>query len=125
MNIDWDYINKNVHVSILDYVPEALIQFQHMPPTKPQHQPYPHIKSTYGATKQYAETIDTPPPLSKEDKKYVQEVVVLSRLLALRNTACGVYKGRSRLSICDEKLIMDLIWFKVKKQLKRERVCIA
>jgi hypothetical protein len=25
MNIDWDYINKNVHVSMLDYVPEALI----------------------------------------------------------------------------------------------------
>jgi hypothetical protein len=25
MNINWDYINKNVHVSMLDYVPEALI----------------------------------------------------------------------------------------------------
>jgi hypothetical protein len=44
---------------------------------------------------------------------------VLSCLLALRNTAGRVYKGRSRLSICDEKLIMDLNWFKVKKQLKR------
>jgi hypothetical protein len=75
MNINWDYINKNVHVSMLDYVPEALIRFQHAPPTKPQHQPYTHNKPTYGATKQYAETIDTSPPLSKEDKKYVQEVV--------------------------------------------------
>jgi hypothetical protein len=75
MNINWDYINKNVHVSMLDYVPEALIQSQHAPPTKPQHQPYPHIKPVYGATNQYAETIDTSPPLSKEDKKYVQEVV--------------------------------------------------
>ncbi len=74
MNIDWDYIDKKVHVSMLDYVPEALIQFHHAPPTKPQHQPYPHIKPAYGATKQYAETIDTSPPLSKEDKKYVQEV---------------------------------------------------
>jgi hypothetical protein len=73
--IDWDYINKNVHVSMLDYVPEALIRFQHAPPTKPQHQPYPHIKPMYSATKQYAETIITSPPLSKEDKKYVQEVV--------------------------------------------------
>jgi hypothetical protein len=26
---------------------------------------------------------------------------------------------------CNEKLIMGSIWFKVKKQLKRERVCIA
>jgi hypothetical protein len=75
MTINWDYINKSVHVSMLDYVPEALIRFQHAPPAKPQHQPYPHIKPLYGATKQYAETIDTSPPLSKEDKKYVQEVV--------------------------------------------------
>jgi hypothetical protein len=74
MTIDWDYINKSVHVSMLDYVPEALICFQHTPPAMPQHQPYPHIKPVYGATKQYAETIDTSPPLSKEDKKYVQEV---------------------------------------------------
>jgi hypothetical protein len=34
MNIGWDYINKNVHVSMLDYVPEALIRFQHAPPAK-------------------------------------------------------------------------------------------
>jgi hypothetical protein len=60
---------------MLDYVPEALIQFQHAPPAKPQHQPYPHVKSIYGASKQYAETIDTSPPLSKENKKYVWEVV--------------------------------------------------
>jgi hypothetical protein len=60
---------------MLDYVPEALIHFQHLPPAKPQHHLYPNIKPTYGATKQYTETIDTSPPLSKEDKKYVQEVV--------------------------------------------------
>ncbi len=29
----------------------------------------------YGASKQYTETIDMSPPLSKENKKYVQEVV--------------------------------------------------
>jgi hypothetical protein len=33
-----------------------------------------------------------------------------------------VYESRSRLSKCDGNLIMDLIWFKLKKQLKRERV---
>jgi hypothetical protein len=63
MNIDWDYINKNVHVSKLDYVPEALIRFQHAPLTK-----HSQVKPTYGATKQYTETIDTSSPLSKEDK---------------------------------------------------------
>jgi hypothetical protein len=75
MNINCNYINKNVHVSMLDCVPEALIQFQHAPPAKPQHQLYPHVKPMYGASKQYAETIATSPPLSKENKKYIQEVV--------------------------------------------------
>jgi hypothetical protein len=51
---------------------------------------------------------------------------VLSRSLALRNTVLGeVYKGRSRLSKCDGKLIINLIWFKVKTKLKRERMCIT
>jgi hypothetical protein len=75
MNIDWDYINKNVHVSMLDCVPEALILFQYAPPAKPQCQLYPHVKPVYGASKQYAVAIDTYPPLSKKNKKHVQEVV--------------------------------------------------
>ncbi len=41
----------------------------------PQHQPYPHVKPTYGATCQYAEAHDTSDPLSKEEKTYVQEVI--------------------------------------------------
>ena len=75
MDIDWDYIASKVHVSMLDYVPEALVRFQHKAPRKPQHQPYPHVKPTYGATKQYAEADDTSAPLSKEEKTYVQEVI--------------------------------------------------
>ena len=75
MDIDWDYIASKVHVSMLDYVPEALVRFQHKAPIKPQHQPYPHVKPAYGATKQYAEANDTSAPLSKEEKTYVQEVI--------------------------------------------------
>jgi hypothetical protein len=60
---------------MLGYVSEALIRFQHAPPAKPQHQPHPHIKPVYGASEQNAEIIDTSPPLSKENKKYIQEVV--------------------------------------------------
>jgi hypothetical protein len=75
MNIDWDYINKNVHVSMLDYVPEALVRFQHPQPIKPQHQPYPHVKPIYGATKQYVMAADTSSPLNKAGKKFIQEVI--------------------------------------------------
>jgi hypothetical protein len=52
-----------------------LSRFQHVPLAKPQHQPYPHIKPAYGASKQYTVAIDMSPPLSKEKKKYIQEVV--------------------------------------------------
>jgi hypothetical protein len=46
MNLNWDYTGRAVHVSMLDYVPEALARFQHKPPCTPQHQPYLHIKPT-------------------------------------------------------------------------------
>jgi hypothetical protein len=75
MNIDWDYTGRAVHVSLLDYVPEALTRFQHKSPRIPQHQPYPHIKPTYHATAQYTEAANTIPLLDNEGKKYVQEVI--------------------------------------------------
>ena len=46
MNINWDYMGGAVHVSMLEYVPEALMRFQHKPPHVPQHQPYPRVKPT-------------------------------------------------------------------------------
>ncbi len=51
----------------------------------------------------------------------------LSQAVHRREEHClgEVYESRSRLSICDDKLIMDLIWFKLKKKLKRERACIT
>jgi hypothetical protein len=75
MNIDWDYNDKKVHVSMLEYMPEALTQFQHAAPKKPQHQPYPHVTPTYGAKVQYAEDGNSSPLLDKTDKTFVQEVV--------------------------------------------------
>jgi hypothetical protein len=75
MNLNWDYTGRVVHESMLDYVPEALARFQHKPPQTPQHQPYPHIKPTCGATAQYTKDVDTTPLLDKEGKKHIQEVI--------------------------------------------------
>jgi hypothetical protein len=75
MNMDWDYNCHKVHVSMLDCVPEALTRFQHQAPSKPQHQPYPHVKPNYGAKVQYTEDTDTSALLPKEDKKFIQEVI--------------------------------------------------
>jgi hypothetical protein len=60
---------------MLDYVPKALMHFQHQAPSKPQHQPYPHVKPNYGAKAQYMENMDTSALLPKEDKNIIQEVI--------------------------------------------------
>jgi hypothetical protein len=60
---------------MLNYVPKALTHFQHTPPRIPQHQPYPYVKSTYGAKAQYTEDVNTSLPLDKKGKKYIQEVI--------------------------------------------------
>jgi hypothetical protein len=75
MTIDWDYTGQAVHASMLDYIPKALTCFQHPTPHIPQHQLYPHVKPTYGTKAQYMEDVDSSPPLDKQCKKYVQEVI--------------------------------------------------
>ncbi len=75
MTLDWDYNDHKVHISMLDYVPEALMGFQHRAPNKPQHQPYPHIKPNYGVKVQYTEDTDTSALLPNKDKKFIQEVI--------------------------------------------------
>ncbi len=60
---------------MLNYAPKALTCFQHTPPRIHQHQPYPHVKPTYGAQAQYTEDVDTSLPLNKKGKNYIQEVI--------------------------------------------------
>ena len=59
---------------MLGYVAEALTRFQHRHPRNLQDQPYPHIKTKYGAKSQYAEATQECPPLSQENNKVFQEV---------------------------------------------------
>ncbi len=75
MTMDWDCNGHKVHVLMLDYVPKALMPFQHQAPNKPQHQPYPHIKPNYGAKAQYTEDPGTSALLPNKDKRFIQEVI--------------------------------------------------
>jgi hypothetical protein len=74
LTLDWDYEEKKVHVSMPEYVTNALRRFQHEKPTKPQDQPYPHTPKKYGAKQQFAEPEDTSPLLTKDEKRFIQEV---------------------------------------------------
>ena len=73
--MDWDYNKRQVHLSMDGYVSEALQQFRWEIPQKPQHQPHVHVEPKYGATVQYAKEEDTADPVSKEEKKYIQQVL--------------------------------------------------
>ena len=75
LTLDWDYKGKRVHLSMPGYIKKALFQFGHEAPTKPQHQPHQHTVPTYGTTIQYAKAADTSKVISKEDKKYIQQVI--------------------------------------------------
>ena len=46
LTLDWDYIKRQVHLSMPGYIENALIRFGHEPPNKPQMQPYPHTLPT-------------------------------------------------------------------------------
>ena len=74
LNLNWDYTKLKVHLSMLTYVTATLKRFNRAQPRKPQDQPYPHIKTIYGAKAQYAKDADTSSPLSPSDKTIVQEV---------------------------------------------------
>ena len=74
IEIDWDYEKHKVHLSMLSYVQGVLTSFHHSRPNKPQHQPYPQVKVTYGEKAQYATADDNSQPLSPIGKKIIQEV---------------------------------------------------
>ena len=57
------------------YIDKALARFNHEAPKKPQNQPHEHTIPTFGAKVQYAKEEDTTTPLSKDDKKYIQQVL--------------------------------------------------
>jgi hypothetical protein len=65
LTIKWDYDGRKVHLAMPGYLPKALTRFKHPIPTKPQDQPYPHIKPNYGAKTQHTAAEDTSPPSIK------------------------------------------------------------
>jgi hypothetical protein len=82
LTLDWDYEGHQVHLSLPGYIKRALIRFRHAQPKKRQDQPHQHVRPTYGAKAQYAEEGDSSEPLTKQEQKFVQEVVGVFLYLA-------------------------------------------
>jgi hypothetical protein len=55
IELDWDYKNNKVHLSMQPYLQKALRQFDNVVPSKRQDSPYPHVPPKYGEKEQFAE----------------------------------------------------------------------
>jgi len=75
LTIDWDYTERKVHLSMPGYIEKALLRFGHEPPNKPPMQPFPHTIPLYDAKVQYDKDLDSSPPATKEEEKYIRQVV--------------------------------------------------
>jgi len=73
IQLDWDYENRKVHLSMVPYLQKTLQQFDNIVPSKCQDSPYPYTEPKYGAKQQFAE-YDTSAPVGNDEQKYVQKV---------------------------------------------------
>jgi hypothetical protein len=73
IELDWDYKNRKVHLSMAPYLQKSLQQFNNIVTTKHQDSPYPYTKPKYGAKQQFSE-YNTSAPVGKDEQKYVQQV---------------------------------------------------
>ena len=73
INLDWDYDNGRVHLSMEPYHEKALRQFSNLVPSIQQDAPFPHGPPKYGVAEQYAE-YDTSPQVGPKEQKHVQQV---------------------------------------------------
>ncbi len=73
ITLNWDYKQRQVHLSMPGYVMKALKQFHHEMKHQ-QHSPYPCAPIKYGAIKQYAMLESTAPPLNAQGKHFIQQL---------------------------------------------------
>ncbi len=83
---------------------------------KPQDQPHKHTIPPYGATVQYAKADDISRPLSKEEKKYIQQVigtflyysrVVNSTMLTTLSSIASTQAKPTKETMNNTKLFLD------------------
>ncbi len=73
IELDWDYDNGCVHLSMAPYLKKALAQFGVETPKKLQHSPYAFVPPKYDAKVQFVEH-DTSAAATTEDQTLVQKV---------------------------------------------------
>ena len=73
IELDWDYKNKCVHLSMAPYLKKALTQFGVKKPKRLQTSLYAYIPPNYGTKQQFVQQ-DLAPPATKAEQTHVQQV---------------------------------------------------
>ena len=74
ININWNYSAGTVDLNMPNYIPKALLKYQHPRPVFPQHQPFQNVPIQYGQRVQPV-VVDTSAPLTPAALKRVQDIV--------------------------------------------------
>ena len=74
LTLEWDYIKREVHLSMPGYIDNALQRFNHMRPNRIQNQPYKHAAPNYGE-KSNMQNPKRNPTLIKEDRIFTMQVL--------------------------------------------------
>ena len=88
LDLDWDYSQRTVTLSMPNYVTAALHKLTHPAPKRPQKAPHKWAVPSYGAKVQYATTDDDATPLSPSQLTRIQKIVgtFLYYAMAIDNT---------------------------------------
>jgi hypothetical protein len=74
ITLNWDYKAQSVDLSMPGYVEKALREFQHVEPTKAEHQPHRNNEPQYGVKLQLTDPIDTAAPLTESQNTLLQKI---------------------------------------------------
>ena len=72
IKLTWDYVRRQVHLSMPGYTTKALAELGHPVPSRRQDSPHAHVAPKYGARVQYAPAPDGSPFLDKEGRLFIQ-----------------------------------------------------
>ena len=73
IKLDWDYVRRQVHLSMPGYIAKAFLQLHQPQPRKRQDTPHPHMPVVYGTKQQFATAPDGSPFLEKDGKLFIQQ----------------------------------------------------
>jgi hypothetical protein len=76
LQLNWDYKNRCVDLSMPGYIKAALHKFQRPPPTRPENAPHTWSPPVYGAKTQYIEEQKDSPLIPQKDVTRIQKLSV-------------------------------------------------